>query len=108
MEMEIDGLLTHQRLTTTGRGGQVQADDGHAKYEAMQAEMKALLGDKSGHGGDDLLSPDEMLGFGGNTQISEQRIENGSNRALNLKGLPSAHSQASNHYTAGMYIGEQR
>lgn len=26
--------------------------------------MAAMLGTKSGHGGDDLLSPDEKLGFG--------------------------------------------
>ena len=72
--------------------------------------MQALLGPKSGHGGDDLLSPDEILGFGAGSSnvISEQRFENTSNRALNLKGLPSAHSNASNAYTAGMYIGEQR
>jgi len=28
--------------------------------------MQAFLGPKSGHGGDDLLSENEMLGFGGN------------------------------------------
>ena len=51
------------------------------------------MGPKSGHGGDDLLSPDEMLGFGG--QITDQRIQDTSGRGLNLKGLPSAHSNAS-------------
>ena len=30
----------------------------------MQAELQQFMGPKSGHGGDDLLSPDEMLGFG--------------------------------------------
>ena len=30
----------------------------------MQAEMQAFLVPKEGHGGDDLLSPNEMLGFG--------------------------------------------
>ena len=64
MEMEIENLLTHQRLTTTGRGNQDLGCDKQAKYDAMQAEMAALLGAKSGHGGDDLLSPDELLGFG--------------------------------------------
>jgi len=68
-----------------------------------------MLGPKGGFGGDDLLSPDEMMGFGGGTgNVSDQRIENTSGRALNLKGLPSAHSNASNPYQAGMYVGEQR
>ena len=80
--------------------------DKKAKYDAMQAEMQAMLGSKAGHGGDDLLSPDELMGFGAGG-VTDQRIENTSNRALNLKGLPSDHSSASNAYTAGMYIGEQ-
>ena len=65
------------------------------------------MGPKSGHGGDDLLSPDEMLGMGAGGlagQISEQRIDSTSGRGLNLKGLPSATS----NYQAGMYVGEQR
>ena len=77
----------------------------------MQAEIAALMGPKSGHGGDDLLTPDEILGFGAGgpgTQVSDHRIENTSGRALNLRGLPSAHSDASNPYVAGMYVGEQR
>ena len=107
MEMEIDQMLTHQKLTTTGRGNQIEEVDRKAKYDAMQAEMQAMLGNKSGHGGDDLLSPDELLGFGANAGVmSDQRVENTSNRGLNLKGLPSAHSSASNAYTAGMFIGE--
>lgn len=57
-------MLTHQRLTTTGRGNQIDQVDKKAKYDAMQAELQAFMGPKSGHGGDDLLSPDEMLGFG--------------------------------------------
>ena len=35
MQMEIDNLLTHQRLTTTGRGNQIEEVDKKAKYEAM-------------------------------------------------------------------------
>ena len=35
MEREIDDLLTHQRLTTTGRGKQIEQVDKQAKYEAM-------------------------------------------------------------------------
>lgn len=34
--------------------------------------MQAMLGSKSGHGGDDLLSPDEKLGF---HDISEKRYD---------------------------------
>lgn len=71
--------------------------------------MEALLGPKNGHTGDELLSPDELLGFGANaggTQMSDHRVENTSNRGLNVRGLPSAHSSASNPYQAGMYIGE--
>ena len=98
MEQEIDGLLSHARLTTTGRGNQVEEVDKKAKYDAMQAEMNAFLGPKGGHGGDDLLSPDEMLGFGAGGQISDQRMDNTSGRALNLRGLPSAHSNVSNPY----------
>ena len=67
----------------------------------MQQEMQALLGPKSGHGGDDLLNPDELLGFGTQHvggQMSDQRIENGSMRGLNVRGLPSAHSSASGPY----------
>ena len=61
--------------------------------------MNAFLGPKGGHGGDDLLSPDEMLGFGGLPgQMSDQRMDNTSGRALNLRGLPSAHSNVSNPY----------
>lgn len=45
----------------------------------MQAEMNAMLGSKSGHGGNDLLSPDEKLGFG---NISEKRY-------TNMGGFPS-------------------
>lgn len=75
MQAEIDQLLTHQRLTTTNRGQEVEEVDKQAKYEQMQAEMQALLGPKGGHGGDDLLSPDEMLGFGsGNNQVSDVQI----------------------------------
>ncbi len=107
MEQEIDSLLQHQRLTTTGRGNMIQDVDKEARYAAMQAEMQAEMQGKGGFGGDDLLSPDEIMGFGGGTgQISDQRIDNTSGRALNLKGLPSAHSNASNPYQAGMYIGE--
>ena len=109
MQKEIDELLTHQRLTTTNRGGEVQEVDKQAKYEQMQAEMQALLGPKSGAGGDDLLTADEMLGFGsGNNQVSDVQIQNSSKRGLNIAGLPSAHSNASNPYTAGMYVGESR
>jgi len=64
----------------------------------MQAEMRALLGPKSGHGGDELLSPDEMLGLGDGNQVSDHRISNANNLGLNIRGLPSAHSSASNHY----------
>jgi hypothetical protein len=39
MEQEIESLLQHQRLTTTGRGNQIQEVDKDAKYAAMQAEM---------------------------------------------------------------------
>ena len=35
MDQEIDGLLTHQRLTTTGRGNQIEQVDKKAKYDAM-------------------------------------------------------------------------
>ena len=76
--------------------------------------MNAMLGPKDGHAGDDLLSPDELLGFGSGAsgalggQVSEHGIQNTSGRGLNLKGLPSAHSNASNVYQAGMYVGEQR
>jgi len=37
----------------------------------MQAEMQAFLGPKSGHGGDDLLSENEMLGFGNAGDVSD-------------------------------------
>ena len=107
MQMEIDNLLTHQRLTTTGRGNQIEEVDKKAKYEAMQAEMQQFLVPKEGHGGDDLLSPNEMLGFGNEAGgMSGQRIEGSSMRAL---GMPSAHSNPSSRpYQAGMYIGETR
>lgn len=52
-----------------------------------------------------------MLGFeGGGTagNISDQRIENSSMRGLNVRGIPSAHSNASAPYQAGMYVGESR
>lgn len=63
--MEIDALLTHQKLTTEGRGKAQDDNDGQARYDAIQAEMQAqLLGNKDGHAGDDLLSPDELMGFG--------------------------------------------
>lgn len=106
LESEIDALLQHQRLTTTDRrGGELEVDK-KAKYDAMQAEMAAMLGG-AGNGGDELMSADEQLGF--NTGlISEQRFDQGvSNRGLNLKGLPSAHSNASGGYQAGMYIGQE-
>ena len=70
--------------------------------------MQAFLGPKGGHGGDDLLSPDELMGFGAGGQISDNRVDNTSGRALNLRGLPSAHSNVSNPYQAGMFVGEQR
>jgi hypothetical protein len=47
-----------------------------------------------------------MLGFGDGNQVSDHRINNTNNHGLNIRGLPSAHSSASNHYQAGMYIGE--
>ena len=49
----------------------------------MQAEMKAMLGSKSGHGGNDLLSPDEKLGLG---STSEKRYDG---RGSNMGGFPS-------------------
>jgi hypothetical protein len=47
----------------------------------MQAEMNALMGGKGGHGGDELLSADDKLGFG----ISEKRFDN--TGGVNLKGF---------------------
>lgn len=49
----------------------------------MQAEMNAIMGGKSGHGGDDLLSADEKLGFG----ISEKRFDGATKEGFNLKGF---------------------
>ena len=109
--MEIDALLTHQKLTTEGRGKAQDDNDGQARYDAIQAEMQVqLLGNKDGHAGDDLLSPDELMGFGsgGLGQIQDHAIDNASGQGLNIQGLPSAHSNASNVYKAGMYVGEQR
>lgn len=107
MQQEIDALLTHQRLTTTGRGNQIEQVDKKAKYEAMQAEMQAFLVPKDGYGGDDLLSPNEMLGFSNEAGgMSAQRIEGSSMRA---HGMPSSHSNISTRpYQAGMYVGETR
>ena len=81
--MEIDQLLTHQKQQTSGKELHVGEVDKQARYDAMQAEMKAMLGSKSGHGGNDLLSPDEKLGFG---SISEKRYDG---RGSNMGGFPS-------------------
>jgi hypothetical protein len=43
----------------------------------------AIIGSNSGHGGDDLLSADEKLGFNG---ISEKRYDG---RVSNMGGFPS-------------------
>lgn len=46
--------------------------DKQARYDAMQAEMQAMFGTKSpGHGGDNLLTPDEHLGFGNTGLIGD-------------------------------------
>ena len=70
--------------------------------------MQAMLGPKDAHEGNDLLSPDELMGFGSGPHISDHHIDTTSGRGLNLRGLPSAHSTNSGAYQAGMYVGEQR
>ena len=63
MENEIDGLLTHQKIETADRGGEVEEVDKKAAYDAVAQELAAQFGAKSGYSGDDLMTADDMLGI---------------------------------------------
>lgn len=62
----------------------------------MQAELEAQFGKAGGHGGDDLLTSDDVLGFGSHTRLGDA-----SKDGLSLKGL-----NADGHYSNGHFIGE--
>jgi len=96
MQMEIDNLLTHQRQHTTIAENSFHAVDKRARYDAMQAEMQAMMGNKSGYGGDDLLSADEKLGFG-NDKYHEAWHKDG----LIPKGIPLHVGSAAQSYHGG-------
>ena len=82
MEKEVDALLTYQKLETGPRGIENQQVDKQARYDAMQAEMQAMFGTKSGHGGEELMSADDHLGLTGN-----HRLDGGSKEGMNLARL---------------------
>lgn len=69
MEKEVDALLTYQKIETGPRESNDQVVDKQARYEAMQAEMQAMFGSKSGHGGDELMSPNDHLGLTGDVKL---------------------------------------
>ena len=76
MEKEVDALLTYQKLETGPRDVVDAHVDKQARYDAMQEEMQAMFGTgKSGHGGSELMTPDDHLGFGSAGLTGNQRLD---------------------------------
>ena len=69
----------------------------------MQAEMQAMFGSKSGHGGSELMSPNDHLGLTG-----DHKLDGAQKEGMNLQGLGGGGShQAIQPYHAGQYIGSE-
>ena len=82
MEKEVDALLTYQKIETGPREAADQVVDKQARYDAMQAEMQAMFGSKSGHGGSELMSPNDHLGLTG-----DHKLDGAQKEGMNLHGL---------------------
>lgn len=85
MQMEIDNMLTHQKQQTLTIDNDLdyQPVDKKARQDALQAEMQAMLGKKTGYGGDDLLTTDEKLGFSSDGKRFDGGVD------TSVKGIPS-------------------
>jgi hypothetical protein len=68
MQLEIDALLVHQRQEVSDQENNFLKVNKGQRYNAIQEEMKAMMANKSGYSGDDLMTPDEKMGFGYNKQ----------------------------------------
>jgi hypothetical protein len=93
MVQEIDDLLTHKQIETGERQMTKLDVGGKAKYNAVQAELEAQFG-KAPHGGDDMLTDNEVLGFGSHTRMEGKK-------GLDLQGL-----NADGVYQNGHFMGE--
>lgn len=70
----------------------------------MQAEMQAMFGSKSGHGGDELMSPNDHLGLTGDVKLDGAQKE-----GMNLGGLGNGGGshQSIQPYQVGQYCGSE-